>query len=107
MYCFRVLDKHTKLFFSGVVTAFVISIFEALADHSHPDNPLIFFIFSVSFAGYIVKFSYFILLIIILPFVAIPKLKKKLGSKSTSVYVFAAGITLWGAIEGMAALLSR
>jgi hypothetical protein len=30
-----------------------------------------------------------------------------LGSKSTSVYVFAAGITLWGAIEGISFLLSR
>jgi hypothetical protein len=101
------LDKHTKLFFAGIITAFIISILEALADHSHPENPLIFFIFSVSFAGYIVKFSYFVILIIILPFVAIPKLKKKLGPKSTSVYVFAAGITLWGAIEGIAFLLSR
>ena len=101
------LDKHTKLFFSGIIVAFLISILEALADNSHPDNPLIFFIFCLSYTGYIVKFSYFIILIVILPLVTIPKLKNKLGSKSTSVYVFAAGITLWGAIEGISFLLSR
>ena len=100
------LDKHTKLFFSGIIAAFVISILEALAENSHPDNPLIFFIFSLSYAGYIVKFSYYVILIVLLPIVAIPKLKKKLGPKSMLVYVFAAGVTFWGAVDGLFIMLS-
>jgi hypothetical protein len=41
-----------------------------------------------------------------MPFVAIPKLKKKLGPKSLHVYSFVAGVTFWGAINGLYILLS-
>jgi len=64
-----------------------------------------FLIFSLSFGGYLATFSYYVILIVLLPFVAIPELKKKLGPKFFSAYVFAAGITFWGAVDGLFIML--
>jgi hypothetical protein len=100
------LEKYIMLFLSGVIIAFVITELEALGESSHPDDLLNFFIFSLSFGGSIAKFSYYVILIVLLPIVAIPKLKKKLGPKSMLVYVFAAGVTFWGAVDGLFIMLS-
>lgn len=101
------MEVCTKLFFVGIVVGFGLTILEGFTAKSHPDDPIGFLAFSLLFGGYIVKISYFVLLIIILPIIAIPKLKKKLGSKSFTAYSVAAGITFWGAVDGLFILLSR
>jgi len=83
----------------------VITDIEALLDEDHPTDPLEFVIYSFSFGGFIATFSYYVILIIILPFVALPKLKKKLGPKALAVYVFVCGITFEGAIDGLYIML--
>ena len=97
--------KSITLFFSGIIIAFLLTDLEALGQPSHHDDLLNFLIFSLSFGGYLTNFSYYVILIVLLPFVAIPELKKKLGPKPFSVYVFAAGISFWGAVDGLYIML--
>lgn len=67
----------------------------------HPLDEASLFIFSNTQGGFYLKNMYFIMIIIILPFVAIPELKKKLGPKSLHLYCFVAGVTFWGSIFGL------
>jgi len=100
------LQKSLTLFIAGIIFGFIITDLEALWEPTHPNEILSFFVFSLSFGGYLASFSYFLMLIIILPFVALPDLKKKLGSKGLSVYVFVAGVTFWGAVDGLYVMLN-
>jgi len=95
------LKKSFKLFVAGIIVAIILVELEGLGEPNHPDELLNFFIFSLSYGGFFVTISYYVMLIIILPFVAFPDLKKKLGPRALSVYVFVAGITFWGAIDGL------
>ena len=79
----------------------LITDLEAFLDPNHPNDVVNFLIFAVSFGGVLTTISYYAILIIILPFIALPKLKEKLGSKSLQVYGFVAGITFWGAVDGL------
>jgi len=97
--------KSITLFFSGIIIAFLLTDLEALGQPSHYDDLSNFLIFSLSFGGYLTNFSYYVILIVLLPFVAIPDLKKKLGPKLFSVYTFAAGISFWGAVDGLFIML--
>jgi len=100
------LKKSLILFIAGIIFGVLITDLEALWEPTHPIEILDFFVFSLSFGGFLATFSYFVMLIIILPFIALPDLKKKLGSKALAVYVFVAGITFWGAIDGLYIMLS-
>ena len=100
------MKKSLILFTAGIIFGVLITDLEALADPNHPNEILDFFVFSLNFGGFLATFSYYVILIIILPFVAIPDLKKKLGSRALSFYVFVAGVTFWGAINGLYIMLS-
>jgi hypothetical protein len=100
------LKKSVILFFTGIAIGIAISGLEAFWDTDHPEDSISFFIYSLTFGGFFANLSYYLILIVIMPFVAIPKLKKKLGPKSLHVYSFVAGVTFWGAIAGLYILLS-
>jgi len=95
------LKKSLKLFVAGIIAAIIIIELEGLGQSNHPDDILNFFIFSLSYGGYFAAISYYVMLIIILPIIAFPDLKEKLGSRIMSAYVFVAGVTFWGAVDGL------
>ena len=95
------------LFLLGTLLGFVIMEIEAFSVEDHPKDSLGFLLFSLTRGGYFAGVMYYVLLIIILPFVAIPQLKKKLTSKSFHVYSFVCGITFWGAVDGFYVLLTK
>ena len=80
---------------------------EAFSVEDHPEDSLGFLLFSLTRGGYFAGVMYYALLLIILPFVAIPQLKKKLTPKSFQVYSFVCGITFWGAVDGLYVLLTK
>ena len=100
------MKKSLVLFTAGIIFGFLITELEALWDPTHPNEVFDFFVFSLNFGGYLAKFSYYVILIIILPFVVLPDLKKTLGSRALSLYVFVAGVTFWGAVDGLYIMLS-
>jgi len=100
------LKKSLILFIAGIIFGVLITDLEALGDPNHPNEILDFFVFSLNFGGFLANFSYYVILIIILPFVVLPDLKKTLGSRALSLYVFVAGVTFWGAVDGLYIMLS-
>jgi hypothetical protein len=98
-------NKPLTLFIGGIIIGALITDLEAFLDPNHPNDVVNFLIFAVSFGGVLANISYHVILIVILPFVAVPKLKEKLGPKSLQAYVFVAGITFWGAADGLYIIL--
>jgi len=101
------LYKPAVLFLFGILLGFIIMEIEAYSVADHPEDSLGFLLFSLTRGGYFAGVMYYVLLIIILPFVAIPQLKKKLTPKSFHVYSFVCGITFWGAVNGFYILLAK
>ena len=95
------LNKLLLIFISGIIVGALITDLEALFNPNHPNDILNFLIFAVSFGGFLTTISYYAILIIILPFIALPTLKKKLGPRSLRIYSFVAGISFWGAVDGL------
>ncbi len=88
------LAKTLKLFFLGLVISFVISEFEDIYKFEKlQGDPVDYLISSFTFSSIILKLGYLILLAIILPFVAITQLKKRLDEKYLLFYSFLSGIT--------------
>ena len=99
------LNNPLVLFLIGIVFGIAISGIEAFWESDHPEESLTFFIFSLTYGGFFANLSYYLILIVILPFVAIPQLKKKLNAKALLLYAFVTGITFWGAIDGLYIML--
>jgi len=95
------LNKSLILFIGGIIVGVLSTDLEAFFNPNHPEDILNFLIFAVSFGGILSSISYYLILIVILPFVALPTLKAKLGSRSLRVYGFIAGVTFWGAVDGL------
>ena len=99
------LNKSLVFFLIGIVFGIAISGIEAFWESDHPEELLTFFIFSLTYGEFFVNMSYYLILIVILPFIAIPQLKKKLTPKALLLYSFVTGITFWGAIDGLYIIL--
>ena len=93
------------VFLIGVFAGIGISMVEVIWESGQPEDPLTLFVRSVTNGGFYVNISYYLILIFILPIIAIPQLKKRLPSKAILVYIFASGITFWGAVDGLYILL--
>jgi len=100
------LNKPLVIFLIGILFGIVIAGFESYWDVEHPEDSLRFIIFSMSYRGFFANVSYYIILIIILPLIVIPQLKKKMSPKVLDAYYFIAGITFWGAVDGLYIILN-
>jgi len=99
------LKKPLAAFLIGIIFGFLISGLEVIWESDNPIVTLSIFLSGITFSGFLAKTSYYFILIIMLPIMVIPQLKKKLSPKIILVYTFAAGITFWGAINGIYNLL--
>jgi len=95
------MGKSLKLFLIGFGLSFIISMSEVLELDQLPEESIEYFFYSVSFTGPYVRLAYYSLLVIILPFLAVPQFKEKLGKKSYYTYTLLSGITFGFSIVGI------
>ena len=98
--------KSLKLFLLGFVISLAISGFEDINElQKLQDDPAAFLINSFSYSSIFAKLGYFILLIVLLPFVAILPMKKHLTEKHIVLYSFLSGLTFGFAIISFLTIL--
>jgi len=99
------LAKSIILFILGLVISLLITEFEDVENlDEFAEDPLNFIVISFSFS-ILTKLGYFVLLAILLPFVAISVLKKHLSKRSIMVYSLLSGLTFGFAIISIVTIL--
>lgn len=94
-----------KLFILGLIISILITEFEDVENLDDlTEDTLNFLIISFSFSIF-TKLGYYVLLAIILPFVAITALKKRLSERSIMVYSLLSGLTFGFAIISIITIL--
>ncbi|HUU48829.1 MAG TPA: hypothetical protein VMW55_08615 [Nitrosopumilaceae archaeon] len=66
-----------------------------------PDEPIEYFLHTISFSGAYVRLLYYSLLVTVIPLLAIPQLNKKVSKNFHYVYIFLSGITFGFSIVGI------
>ncbi len=95
------MRKSLKLFFIGVGLSFLISMGEVFELETLPDDPMEYFMYSISFSGGYLRLLYYSLLVVVIPFMTIPQLKEKLTNRIHYVYVLLSGITFGFSVVGI------
>ena len=99
------MAKSIILFILGLVISLLITEFEDVENlDEFVEDPLNFVVISFSFS-ILTKLGYFVLLAILLPFVAISVLKKRLSKRSIMVYSLLSGLTFGFAIISIVTIL--
>ena len=99
--------KTIKLFLIGIVVSVFILELEDIGNFEElQQDPANYLISSYSLSSDIGKLSYYILLAVLLPFVAIAPLKKRLSEKHLFLYSFLAGITFGFSIATIITILA-
>jgi len=99
------LAKSITLFILGLVISFLITEFEDIENlDEFSEDPVNFVVISFTFSIF-TKLGYFVLLAILLPFVAISVLKKHLSKRSIMVYSLLSGLTFGFAIISIVTIL--
>ena len=99
------MAKSVKLFILGLVISLLITTFEDVENlDEFSEDPVNFLVISFTFS-ILTKLGYFVLLAILLPFVAISVLKKHLNEKSIMVYSLLSGLTFGFAIISIVTIL--
>ncbi len=99
------MGKKIKLFIIGLVISLLITAFEDVENLDElSEDPLNFVVISFSFS-ILTKLGYYVLLAIILPFVVISALKKRLSERSLMVYSLLSGLTFGFAIISIVTIL--
>ncbi len=99
------MGKTIKLFIIGLVISLLITAFEYVENlDEFSEDPLNFVVISFSFS-ILTKLGYFVLLAMLLPFVAISALKKRLSERSLMVYSLLSGLTFGFAIISIVTIL--
>lgn len=101
------MRKSLKLFLIGLTLSFVISISEVFELEQLPDDPLEFLQYTISFSGGYVRLLYYSLLVVVIPFIAIPQLDAKVSKKVHYIYIFLSGITFGFSIIGVYTVLTQ
>jgi len=99
------LAKSITLFILGLVISFLITEFEDIENlDEFSEDPVNYVVISFTFSIF-TKLGYFVLLAILLPFVAISFLKKHLSKRSIMVYSLLSGLTFGFAIISIVTIL--
>ena len=99
--------KTIKLFLIGIIVSVFILELEDIGNFEElQQDPADYLINSYSLSSDIGKLSYYTLLVILLPFVAITPLKKRLSEKYLLLYCFLAGITFGFSIATIITILA-
>ena len=99
--------KTIKLFLIGIVVSVFILELEDIGNFEElQQDPANYLINSYSLSSDIGKLSYYILLAVLLPFVAIAPLKKRLSEKHLFLYSFLAGITFGFSVATIITILA-
>ncbi len=99
--------KTIKLFLIGIIVSVFILELEDVGNFEElQQDPANYLINSYSLSSEIGKLSYYILLAVLLPFVAIIPLKKRLSEKHLFLYSFLAGITFGFSIATIITILA-
>jgi len=99
------LAKSITLFILGLVISFLITEFEDIENlDEFSEDPVNFLVISFTFSIF-TKLGYFVLIAILLPFVAISFLKKHLSERSIMVYSLLSGLTFGFAIISIVTIL--
>ena len=99
--------KTLSLFFIGVLVGVIILELEDVGDFVElQEDPVGYLYNSYSLSSDIGKIGYYALLAILLPFVAIAPLKKRLTEKHLKVYSFLSGITFAFSVATIISILT-
>ncbi len=99
------MAKSIKLFILGLVISLLITEFEDVENLDElSEDPINFLVISFTFS-ILTKLGYFVLLAILLPFVAISALKKRLSERSLMIYPLLSGLTFGFAIISIVTIL--
>ncbi len=99
--------KTIKLFIIGIiVSVFILELEDVGNFEKLQQDPADYLINSYSLSSDIGKLSYYTLLVVLLPFVAIAPLKKRLSEKHLILYSFLAGITFGFSIATIITILA-
>jgi len=95
------MRKSLKLFIIGFCISFLISMSEIFGLEQLPDDPMTYFLHTVSFTGPYVRLLYYSLLVAVIPMLAIPQLDEKISKNAHYVYILLSGITFGFSIVGI------
>ncbi len=99
--------KTLKLFLIGIVISVLILELEDVGNFEElQQDPANYLINYYSLSSDIGKLSYYVLLAVLLPFVAVLPLKKRLNEKLLLLYCFLAGITFGFSIATIITILT-
>ena len=101
------MNKSIKLFILGFAISLIITEFEDVENLDElGEDPVNFLVISFSFS-ILTKLGYYIVLTILLPFVAITALKGRLSKRNLMIYSFLSGLTFGFAIISIITILGE
>ncbi len=96
-----------KLFLIGLALSFLISMTEVFELEQLPDEPIEYLQYTISFSGGYIRLLYYSLLVVVIPFIAIPQLNAKISKKVHYVYIFLSGLTFGFSTVGVYTVLTQ